>query len=156
MILFKANSPSPAIVLSLSVNDAKKVTSGALTELIRKRYPKAVSPEWLYVWAKSPISALVGCAAIVRLQVISVDEALESHEEYCLSVQELREYCADYESLGVFVLGPYERAETPLGLAELREAGRFHPPQSFLYLSRQGREYLSSEASFISKGDTNQ
>jgi predicted transcriptional regulator len=156
MIHFKASSASPAIILSVSANDAKKVTTGVLRKLIRKRYPKAVSLQWVYLWAIAPISAIVGRAPIVRLQEIAVAEALESHEQYGLSVQELREYCADYELLGVFILGPYEPAKTRLRLAELGEAGRFHPPQSFLYLSRQGQEHLCSKASFISKGGTNE
>ncbi len=148
MITFKAESRLCSVVVSFSPTDLEKISNGSLKRVIRKRYPRTGTPDWIYLWAKAPVSAIVGRAPIIKIGAITRDEALQQHKLFCLSREEVKSYCANCETLGVFVLGAYEHASTPQGLRKLSEAGRFHPPQSFLYLSGPGEKFLCAKSSF--------
>ena len=148
-VVFKSEpGKSDAIVVSFHSQWKQALVDGELSAVIRRRVPKAQRPSWLYAYINSPVSQVACRAKIARIKHISLEEALRLTADLELTGPEIEAYFAKYETIGLYLLGEIQTARSPVSLIELRGAGNFSPPQSFLYLSDLGRQFIDSACNF--------
>jgi len=126
------------------------LVEGKVQAVIRRQVPKSTQPEWLYAYVNSPVSELALRARVESVETVGIEEALRYSTELLLSRAEIETYFEGYKEMGLYHLGLASPSRTCVNLQRLREAGRFSPPQSFLYLSSEGREFLDSSCCFPS------
>ncbi len=144
-IEYKASpsAQSDSVVVSFDSKWLEPLVAGDVHSVIRRRFPKARTPIWLYAYVNSPVSGLVCRSRIVAIDSLTLSDALGQASNLLLSSDEIRDYFGEYEHLGRYELGRAEVFGHTLGVNRLREAGRFFPPQSFLYLSRDGEDFVN-------------
>ena len=147
---FKARTPieGASVVISFASRWLTPLVEGRVHAVIRRQFPKARQPAWLYAYVASPVSELVLRAEVKSITQVNLDESLRYSSELLLSRGEIATYFEGYEEMGLYLLGLSTPSRTSLKLGRLQEAGRFSPPQSFLYLSSEGREFLDSSCGF--------
>lgn len=116
--------------------------------ILRKRIPTTSQVRWLYAYMNSPISAVVGRAAIKRVLSVSLPEATLKAKELGLSSAEIREYFAKAERVGLYEINDIEIARPQLQLDSIRKELVFYPPQSFVFLSKAGKAIFDERAHF--------
>jgi predicted transcriptional regulator len=142
------NDASDAILVSFDAKWAKPLVGGSVSQVFRKRGPKSTSPNWVYVYAGTPIKAIVGRLPVIQLRQLTIKEALTLAHDGGLRRNELAEYAAGYESLCIFTVGKFQSSSREIALSELKKDYNFNPPQSFLILSMQGKKVLDKLCGF--------
>ena len=113
-----------------------------------------MSPSWVYVYAGTPIKAVIGRLPVIHLRQLTIKESLALANEGALERSELAEYAGEYGLLFVFTVGNFQSASTEVTFSELKEKYGFAPPQSFLILSTQGKNALDTLCGFA-EGENN-
>ncbi len=143
-ILFKASSAEEraGLVVSFDPKWEAPLCDGSVRAFIRKRFPSSFVPEFLYAYIKSPVSAIVLKAHIESIAPVSATQAIALRKELMLTKEEITRYCQGYERVGLFKVDSPKQLTPPLALAALRQNGSFFAPQSFFYLSSDGRAFI--------------
>lgn len=131
------NDQASSFVLSIDAMWIEQLRAGTLLHLIRKRIPRQSSPNFVYLHAKSPVSAIVAKAGIQRLEEIPVSDALDLASELKMSCDSVKEYVGSSEKIGLLVFNCVTPAEKFGGIDVLRQHLDYHPPQSFSFVSDQ-------------------
>lgn len=142
------NDASDSILVSFDAKWAEPLNEGSVSQVFRKRGPKSTSPNWVYVYAGTPIKAVIGRLPVMQLRQITIKESLALADEGALKRKELQEYAGEYSSLFVFTVGKFQPASSPTPFSKLKEDYGFAPPQSFLILSEEGKIALDALCGF--------
>ena len=139
-------------VLSIKPIYSEKILEGRKTVELRRRFPVSTpSGAIAYIYATSPVKAMVGAAEIRDILKLPIEQIWREFET---SVSIERENFDKYfEGLteGYALIFSYAKAfSTPLPLSELRDKFGFRPPQSFLYAKRDLRKALRDEPAIVS------
>ena len=147
----KANSPeevSDAILVSFDAHWETVLANEPVKAFIRKRLPQNIQPRFVYVYCGAPHSRISAKAEVKSLGEITLKEAIAKAAELKLTKQEILDYCVGRDKIGICHLGRILKAKNPLDLAALRSCLTFHPPQSFLILSKFGKATIDKLGSF--------
>ncbi len=142
MIISKAqgvHDRSNAIVVSFAHKHLALIKEDRIRAAIRKRIPTSGSPEWLYFYVNAPASYIAGRARLTNCCHVDLLRALGSFDQLQLKDSEIRKYVGTAANIGMYEFGSIENAHSLVTLPELREHAVFNPPQSFLYLSDEGK-----------------
>lgn len=126
---------SNSIVLSIDSKWVDLLVSGRLLHLIRKRLPVLNPPRFVYLHAKSPLSAIVAKAEIQRVSKVPLSEAEKLADQLGISANAIEKYAGKASQIGLLVFKHVAPAREPGQLATLRERLEYHPPQSFSFVS---------------------
>ena len=150
MILKSQNNQdaSDSILVSFSAKWAEPISDGSVLQVFRKRGPKSTSPKWVYVYAGTPIKAIVGRLPVTQLRQITIEESLALADEGAIDRKELQEYAGEYSTMFVFSVGKFEPAYKLVPVSKLKVDYGFSPPQSFLILSEKGKIALDALCGF--------
>lgn len=149
----KANSSkdtSNAIVVSFASRWQSALAAREVHLFFRKRGPRAVTPEWVYVYVGAPASALIGRFRLRQHVQLDAHRALELAGEGGLTPEELLNYLGGSSHVDAFFVDELELAPRACPLAKLKEQYKFDPPQSFLFLSIEGLAALDGALGFAS------
>lgn len=133
---------SKSIVLSFAGTWEKVLTTNQVKCVFRKRAPSRFTPDWIYVYAASPRSAIIGRCAVEKLERISTPKAFAMVEDGALPESKLRDYAFGYEQLYVYHIKRMKLFAEPLLWATLNANFGFSAPQSFFVLSENGKKKL--------------
>jgi predicted transcriptional regulator len=142
------NDASDSILVSFDAKWAEPLAEGSVSQVFRKRGPKSTSPNWVYVYAGTPIKAVIGRLPVMCLRQLALKESLALADEGALKKRELQEYAGEYSSLFVFTVEKFQPASSPAPYSKLKEDYGFAPPQSFLILSEEGKIALDALCGF--------
>jgi len=140
---------SSAIVVSFDATWEPLLNTDAVHHVFRKRGPANLDVKWIYVYMGSPIKALVGRLPVSSVQKLSIKDALNLALDGAIEYSELKKYAIGYLSLYVFDVGKYEKCKKHISYVELNNKYNFHPPQSFLYVSKNGHDELNTICGFL-------
>lgn len=140
------------VVLSIKPVYSEKILDGRKTVELRRRFPMSASSGTLaYIYATSPIKAMVGAAEIRDVLRLPVEQIWRRFKESASIDQEnFDKYFYGVSQGFVLVLSGVKSFSRPLPLSELREKYGFEPPQSFLYAKNELRKALRNEPAVVS------
>jgi predicted transcriptional regulator len=134
---------SPNIMISLEHCHAQNILRGIKTVELRRRKLHIPRSTLIWIYAKFPSQAVVGCAA--AREIISMSPATMWRvlgERSGIQKSEFDSYFDRRDKAHAILLDKVERLERNVSLAELRAINsRFNPPQFFKYLD--GTEELA-------------
>ena len=140
------------VVLSIKPVYSEKILEGRKTVELRRRFPvSAPSGAIAYIYATSPIKAMVGTAEIRDVLKLPIEQ-IWAEFETSVSI-ERNKFDKYFEGLNegyALVFEDVKAFSRPLPLSELRERFGFEPPQSFLYARRDLRKALRDEPAIVS------
>lgn len=140
------------VVLSIRPQYSEKIIEGLKTVELRRRFPIAAPRgATAYIYATSPVRAMVGVADIKRVLKMPVSQIWEQFEKVAyIEKNDFDKYFEGVESGFALQFENVRPLKKPLPLSELRERFGFEPPQSFLYAKHDLRKALNNELSVIS------
>ena len=92
-------------------------------------------PRYVYLHAKSPVSAIVAKAELQQVTKVAVSEAVKLSGELGISANAIEKYAGQSHQIGLLVFKHVAPAHVPGRLATLRERIEYHPPQSYSFVS---------------------
>lgn len=125
-----------SVLLSVKPVYANALLAGTKTAEIRRRFPTAPPGTTVFIYASSPVRALLGTVQLDEVTRAAPDEVWRDHHG---QIQIDRESLADYlhgreEAVMLWVSSPH-RWEAEISLHVMRSELGLEPPQSFRYLS---------------------
>lgn len=140
------------VVLSIKPVYSEKILEGRKTVELRRRFPvSAPNGAIAYIYATSPIQAMVGTAEIRDVLKLPIEQIWKEFE--ALASIERDKFDKYFEGLSegyALVFDEVKAFSRPLPLNELRAKFGFEPPQSFLYARRDLRKALRDEPAIVS------
>ena len=153
MIAAKADSvetTSNAIIVSFHADWHKPLLNKKFSAVIRKRIPRTSVPEWLYFHVNAPVSAICGRAKIKSFDEISVESVHKKAEALALTEVEISDYLSGSDTIGIYQLTDIQFATPPITRRKICSMMIYHPPQSFVFLSKEAKGVLDSMTEFTS------
>lgn len=144
----KAEELAGAVVVSFDAQWMDIICARKIKSILRKRTPTTSQVQWLYAYVNSPISAVVARTAVKKVSSVSLSAAISKARDLGLSASQIRSYFAKAQHVGLYEINDIEVAKTPLQLDSIRKELIFYPPQSFIFLSKVGKEILDVRAHF--------
>lgn len=124
------------LLLSLRPRFANAILSGTKTVELRRRPINAQPDTPIILYASSPTMAIVGTARLREIQTLKPETAWRQHHlALGLERSEFDDYLQGAEHAYLLLLHRVCTLDQPLPLRELRQEGRFQPPQSFRYVA---------------------
>lgn len=143
--LLKASTPensSRSIVVSFGGKWHQPFLSKKVRVFFRKRGPRLMVPDYVYVYIGLPVSAIIGRAPVKNVEWLSPDDALRLAHDGAIAPEELRRYSRDSMQLCTVTLGGFQEFPVPLTATKLRSEFAMIPPQNFFVLSKSGKSSL--------------
>jgi len=147
----KAMTPaeqSDSIIVSFGSDWHQRLVNKKFSVVIRKRIPKSSDFKWLYFHVNSPVGAICGRAAIKGVFTATTKEAIDLAKQINLSPDEIETYIGGDNKIGCYKLGSFDLAIKPVSAAELAVGLIYHPPQSFLIMSKNGKAIIDQMIGF--------
>ena len=141
-----AKTRTSSIVVSFDSKWHTLLLEGKIHAIVRKRGPKKIKPEWIYVYVNSPISALVAKMPIRRFEWRQGFDA-RLCKDAALPPDEMMSYTGA-EKYATFHVGKPRLASPRISLRELASKLHFTPPQSFFVVSVSGKQALDRLGNF--------
>jgi predicted transcriptional regulator/DNA-binding XRE family transcriptional regulator len=140
------------VVLSIRPVYSDKILAGRKTVELRRRFPVAVqSGAIAYIYATSPVKAMVGTAEIRQVLKLPIEQIwAEFRSSAHIDRDKFDKYFEGLEHGYALVFDGVKTFSRPLPLHELREKFGFEPPQSFLYAKHDLRKALLDEPAVVS------
>lgn len=140
------------VVLSIKPFYSEKILEGRKTVELRRRFPvSAPNGAIAYIYATSPVKAMVGTAEIRDVLKLPVKQIWKKFEESAsVGREDFDKYFEGLNEGYALVFEDVKAFSRPLPLSELREKFGFEPPQSFLYAKRDLRRALRDEPAIVS------
>jgi len=138
------SSPDRSILLSIKPRFAEAILDGTKTIELRRTPPRLYVPTDVLLYASQPTSAIVGtcqvtdilCHSTLGLWRLIGSQTAVTYDEY-------RAYFNGSARAYGLVLTAPRRLDTVVSLPTLRKTwDRFHPPQSFRYLTRSSSDQV--------------
>lgn len=144
--------PHRDIVLSIKPVYSEKILDGRKTVELRRRFPVSVpSGVIAYIYATSPVKAMVGTAEIRDVLRLPVEQIWQDFENSAyIDRSKFDRYFEGVKEGYALVFDEVRAFSRPLPLSELRQKFGFEPPQSFLYAKRDLRKALRDEPAIVS------
>ena len=123
------------LVVSIKPEYATKIVVGDKKVELRRRFPYGtVTGARMYIYASSPIQAVIGYAVIRTVERLSPSEIWSRYASVAyITSEDFQSYYRDVSLGYVLVLEHPVRLKTPVHLSVLKEKLSFSPPQSFAY-----------------------
>ena len=140
------------VVLSIRPKYSEKIMDGCKTVELRRRFPiSAPKGAVAYIYATSPVRAMVGSVEIADVVKLPVSAIWEDYGNYAhIEKIDFDAYFAGLKEGFVLEFANVRPLPRALDLVELRERFGFEPPQSFLYAKPSLLRALQDEYSKIS------
>jgi len=140
------------VVLSIKPVYSKAILEGRKTVELRRRFPiSAGNGARAYIYATSPVKAMVGTGAIREVLNLAVEQIWTRFESMALVARDpFDKYFEGIDHGFALILEDVKILPRSLSLGELRERFGFRPPQSFLYAKHDLRTALKDEQAVIS------
>lgn len=140
------------VVLSIKPVYSEKILEGHKTVELRRRFPVAApSGAIAYIYATSPIKAMVGTAEIRDVLKLPIEQIWTEFETSAsIERDKFDKYFEGLSEGYALVFDDVKAFSRPLPLNELRAKFGFEPPQSFLYAKRDLRKALKNEPAIVS------
>ncbi len=145
------NEDIGGVICSFAPHWQTAVHDGSVRVVFRKKKLVTTSPEWLYVYMASPVTAITAKLSIVSLESMAVSEALKLAEKGSIAVDELRKYAGKADELFVIHVGVVQVAKTPIEMSVLSSKYGFFPSPNFIRLSKSGASTIDRLANFKGK-----
>ena len=142
------NSRSAAIVVSFGFEWYESLCRKTFSSIIRTRAPITSQPRWLYFHINSPKSAICARAEIRSVESIDSSTAIGMAEELDLSGAKIREYIAGRTSVFCYQIKKVYFPKKEVTVSELNARMTYHPPQSFVYLSKDSHKIMDELCGF--------
>jgi predicted transcriptional regulator/DNA-binding XRE family transcriptional regulator len=144
--------PQRDVVLSIRPRYTEKILEGRKTVELRRRFPvSAPGGTVAYIYATSPVRAMVGFAEIKNVLKLPVSQIWTEFEDTAfIEKSDFDSYFNGLEFGFALLFEDVKSFSRAIPLDELRERFGFEPPQSFLYASRDLRKALSNEEAVVS------
>lgn len=139
---------SDSIIVSFDSAWRQKVLGATFSAIIRKRVPVSIAPSWIYFHINAPFSEMRARARIKAVKTISKQDAIRSHKQIDLSVDEIKAYVGAASEIGAYSVAEFEIARNNITTRELQEQMIYSPPQSFLFLSHEGKAVVDQLCNF--------
>jgi predicted transcriptional regulator/DNA-binding XRE family transcriptional regulator len=148
----EAFRPQRDVVLSIRPRYTEKILEGRKTVELRRRFPvSAPGGTVAYIYATSPIRAMVGFAEIKDVLKLPVDQLWAEFEDTAFIVKpDFDNYFKGLEFGFALLFEDVKSFSRAIPLDELRERFGFEAPQSYLYASRDLRKALRNEEAVVS------
>ncbi len=140
---------SDGVVVSFGAHWHGKLLDAAFSRIIRKRVPISNHPRWLYFYIKSPISKICGRAKIISIKKLTKEDVTASPERIGLSVTEILHYMGEEISIGCYDICDIQIAQYGVSAYDSKIELRYSPPQSFFFLSIEGKLELDRVCRFV-------
>ena len=125
-----------AVLLSVKPVYADALLAGTKKAEIRRRFPSAAPGTTVFVYASSPVRALVGTLRLDQITRESPDIVWRDHHHQIeIAEDALTHYLAGRDEAAMLWVSRPNRWGTKIPLQEMREKLRLEPPQSFRYLT---------------------
>ena len=144
---------SDSVLVSFDSRWEQAIKKGGVKAFIRKRLPKTITPKWVYAYCGSPVAAILARFRINRIGEISSTEAVKLASRLSMSANDVAAYCRGRSIIGYCEVSKTQKSKKPMTLVSIRSLMSFHPPQSFIILSKDACEMIDT-ACFPSQGDT--
>ncbi|MCB2205037.1 ASCH domain-containing protein [bacterium] len=120
------------------------ILSGCKTVEMRRVMPRRAREGSLaFIYATSPIQAIVGAFRIERLLYGNLDEIWRQvGEESCLTEPEYYRYYCGKDKAVAIAIGPTWTFSNPLALEDMQNRYNLYAPQSIIYLDSDTRRTL--------------
>lgn len=151
MISIKSNAEeqmSSAVLVSFAANWKFEIENRCISAIIRKRIPTSMVPEWLYFHVNAPVGQICARAKITDIRKISLQEAREIQGLICLSNEIIENYFGNSEFIGCYFIDAIEIARNKCTISRLKNIMHYNPPQSFLYISKDGKKIVDDICDF--------
>lgn len=139
---------SDSIIVSFDSAWLQKILDATFSAVIRKRVPVSVIPSWIYFHINAPFSEIRARARIDTIKMISKQDAVRLHKQLDLSIDEIRAYVGAASEIGAYSVAEFEIASNNITARALQEQMIYSPPQSFLFLSREGKAVVDRLCNF--------
>ncbi len=136
------------LVLSIDSKWLDQIRAGTLLHLIRKRVPKGGVPKYVYLHAKSPISAIVAKAQLLNLVEVPLAEALGLAGKLQMTHGDISSYVGSSSTIGLLVFRGVALARDFGYTHVLREKIDYHPPQTFSFVSEDASNIIDRICGF--------
>lgn len=151
MISIKAKTQeqmSSAVLVSFADKWKYSIENRCIEMVIRKRVPNSYLPKWMYFHVNAPVGQICARAEISDIKKISLQDALEMRQKIGLSADEIEKYLGKDKYIGCYFL---TKIETPRNICKsitLKNIMDYNPPQSFLYMSIEGKRIIDDICDF--------
>ncbi len=139
---------SDSIIVSFGADWHDQITTAAFRAVIRKRIPKSLDFKWLYIHVNAPVGAICARAKIVKIFTPTEKEAISMAKEIQLQPPDIRAYLGGDSTIGCYQLGAFQFPKRALTTAHLSTQLVYHPPQSFLIISKSAKQIINRMAGF--------
>ena len=146
-----AENQSDAIVVSFASEWYTLLLNKKFRAVIRKRIPKTMKAKWLYFHVNAPISAICARAEIRSVRECTCSQAKALARHIALSPLEIAAYVGSDAKVGCYHLRLIDLLKRPLSITDIEKELVYHPPQSFLILSREAKAVVDRLAGFRPK-----
>lgn len=143
---------SDSVLVSFDSRWEHAINNGDLKAFIRKRLPKTITPKWIYGYCGSPVAAILARFRVIRVTEVSSLEAVKLASRLGMSAGDVESYCKGRPIIGYCEVAEMQKALRPMTLQDIRSVMSFHPPQSFIILSKTACEIIDSTC-FPSQAD---
>jgi len=144
---------SDAVLVSFDSRWEHSIKNGDLKAFIRKRLPKTLTPKWIYAYCGSPVAAILARFRVNRVTEVSSSDAVKSASRLGMKAVDVSSYCKGRSTIGYCEVMEMQKADKPMTLVKIRSLMSFHPPQSFIILSKDACMMIDAEC-FSSQGKT--
>lgn len=143
--------PQRDVVLSIRPHYSEKIMEGRKTVELRRRFPiSAPGGTIAYIYATSPVRAMVGVAEIRDVLKLPVEQIWAEFEGAAsVGRTDFQKYFQGLDFGFALLFDDVRSFSRPIPLDELRQKFGFEPPQSFLYASRDLRKALKHEPAVV-------
>lgn len=144
--------PPRDVVLSIKPFYSEEILSRRKTVELRRRFPASTRRDaTAYIYATSPVMAIVGTAKISDVRKLPIND-LWSEFSGSASIDrgQFDSYFRGLDDGFALLLHDAQEFSRPYPLTELRKRFEFKPPQSFLYAKEDLVEALKNEQTVVS------
>jgi predicted transcriptional regulator len=148
--LTRAPAPAEARAVLLAVRPqfADMMMAGTKTIELRKRFPPQPRGTVVFVYASTPVKAVVGTMLLDQVEPCGVDRMWrELVPSIGATKQYIRDYLDERKQVTLLHLRSPRPFSAPILLRDLRTLVRLEPPQSFRYLGPTAQSDLRRLAS---------
>lgn len=132
-----------AVLLSVKPQFARRLLSGTKTAEVRRRFPELPSGTVVYLYASSPMRAVIGVLKIRRVHTGTPQWLWPTFgKQLDISKEYFHGYLAGRDAAAVIELQRAEQWERPVALDDLRTGLGVQAPQSYRYLSSELEQAL--------------
>lgn len=122
------------IAVAFDARSLPLLKDGSLTCFIRRKIPKH-NPLVIYIYVNSPVSGIIGKAAVKSLENMKLHDAIDMASELRMTRQDIVKYIGDREFVGLMRLRSICLFTNLVTTDCLQDIVVFHPPQNFSWLN---------------------